>query len=102
LKLADTVYFVDNEDIACLHDAKRSLKILEALNLSDKIKVVVNKDGISNIKVKDVANLLETAPVLVVPNDPKAARHGGKPRHSDDYLCPHSKATLAIVKLQNH
>lgn len=97
-ELADTVYFVVNEDIASLHDAKRSLKILEALNLSDKIKIVVNKDGISNIKVKDVANLLESAPALVVPNDPKAAItsvNRGIPLMT---CAPRSKATLAIVK----
>jgi len=73
LETADSIFFVVNEDIAALHDAKRCVKVLEALNLQDKIRIVVNKDGISKIKTKDVANLLESAPVLVVPYDLKAA-----------------------------
>ena len=97
-ELADMIYFIVNEDIATLHDAKRSLKLLEALNLSDKIKIVINKDGISNIKVKDVASLLESAPVLIVPNDLKAAItaiNRGIPMVT---CAPRSKASAAIVK----
>ena len=96
LEMADTILFIVNEDIAALHDAKRSIKVMEALNLQDKIKIVVNKDGISNIKVKDVANLLETAPVLVVPYDAKAALpavNRGIPMLS---CAPRSKASKAI------
>ena len=73
LETADTIFVVVNEDIATLNDSKRSMKLLEALNLQDKIQIVVNKDGISTIKVKDVANLLEATPTLVIPNDPKSA-----------------------------
>ena len=73
IETADTILLVVNEDIASLHDAKRSVKVLEALNQQDKIKLVVNKDGISTITVKNVANLLEATPVLVIPYDLKAA-----------------------------
>lgn len=97
-ELADTIYFVVNEDIAALYDAKRSMKVLEALNLGDKIKIVINKEGGSTVRVKDVANLLETAPVFVVPSDAKAsttAINRGIPM----VLCaPRSKASLAIMK----
>ena len=73
IETADTILLVVNEDIASLHDAKRSVKVLEALNQQDKVKLVVNKDGISTITVKNVATLLEMTPVLVIPYDLKAA-----------------------------
>ena len=97
LETADTIFVVVNEDIATLNDTKRSIKLLEALNLQDKIKLVVNKDGISNIKVKDVANLLEAAPALVIPNDPKSAMmavNRGIPMLT---CAPGSKAVKAIT-----
>ncbi len=97
LETADTIFVVVNEDIATLNDSKRSIKLLEALNLQDKIKVVVNKDGLSTIKVRDVTNLLEMEPALVIPNDPKSAMmalNRGVPMLS---CAPTSKATKAIV-----
>ena len=96
METADTILLVVNEDIASLHDAKRSLKVLEALNQQDKVKIVVNKDGISTITVKNVANLLEATPVLVVPYDLKAAMlavNRGIPMLS---CAPNSKATKEI------
>ncbi|HRX57719.1 MAG TPA: AAA family ATPase [Eubacteriales bacterium] len=97
-ELADTIYFVVNEDIAALYDAKRSMKVLEALNLGDKIKVVINKEGGSTIRIKDVSNLLEAAPALVVPADLKAATTAIN-RGIPMVLCePRSKASAAIMK----
>ncbi len=96
LETADSILLVVNEDIAALHDAKRSMKLMEALNLQDKIKIAVNKDGISNIKLKDVANLLETAVALVIPYDLKSAMmavNRGIPMLS---CAPRSKAVKAI------
>ncbi len=96
IETADTILLVVNEDIASLHDAKRSLKVLEALNQQDKVKIVVNKDGISTITVKNVANLLEATPVLVIPYDLKAAMlavNRGIPMLS---CAPNSKATKEI------
>jgi pilus assembly protein CpaE len=96
METADTILLVVNEDIASLHDAKRSLKVLEALNQQDKVKIVVNKDGISTITVKNVANLLEATPVLVVPYDLKSAMlavNRGIPMLS---CAPNSKATKEI------
>jgi pilus assembly protein CpaE len=97
-EISDTIYFVVNEDIAALYDAKRSMKVLEALNLSDKIKVVINKEGGSTIRIKDVSNLLEAAPAFVVPSDVKAsttAINRGIPM----VVCsPRSKAAQAITK----
>ena len=96
METADTILLIVNEDIASLHDAKRSLKVLEALNQQDKVKIVVNKEGISTITVKNVANLLEATPVLVVPYDLKAAMlavNRGIPMLS---CAPNSKASKEI------
>jgi Flp pilus assembly CpaE family ATPase len=69
---------------------------MEALNQQDKIKVVVNKDGISTVTVKNVANLLEATPVLVIPYDLKSAMlavNRGVPMLS---CAPNSKASKEI------
>jgi Flp pilus assembly CpaE family ATPase len=96
METADTILLVVNEDIASLHDAKRSIKVMEALNQQDKLKIVVNKDGISTITVKNVANLLEATPVLVIPFDLKSAMlavNRGIPMLS---CAPNSKASKEI------
>jgi pilus assembly protein CpaE len=96
METADAILLVVNEDIASLHDAKRSIKVLEALNQQDKLKIVVNKDGISTITVKNVANLLEATPVLVIPYDLKSAMlavNRGIPMLS---CAPNSKASKEI------
>ena len=96
METADTILLVVNEDIASLHDAKRSIKVLEALNQQDKLKLVVNKDGISSVTVKNVANLLEATPVLVIPYDLKSAMlavNRGVPMLS---CAPNAKASKEI------
>ena len=96
METADTILLIVNEDIASLHDAKRTLKVLEALNQQDKVKIAVNKEGISTITVKNVANLLEATPVLVVPYDLKSAMlavNRGIPMLS---CAPNSKASKEI------
>ena len=96
METADTILLVVNEDIASLHDAKRSIKVMEALNQQDKLKIVVNKDGISSITVKNVANLLEATPALVIPYDLKSAMlavNRGVPMLS---CAPNSKASKEI------
>ncbi len=96
LETADTILLVVNEDIPALHDAKRSIKVLEALNLQDKVKLVVNKEGISTIKVKNISSLLDMTPVLVIPYDLKSAMiavNRGIPLLS---CAPNSKASKEI------
>ncbi|MEG1547264.1 MAG: AAA family ATPase [Clostridia bacterium] len=73
LEQSDTVFFVVTQEISALHNAKRSLKVIEALNLMDKVQLAINKDGISTISVKDVEGILDRKAVLIVPNDQKTA-----------------------------
>ncbi len=93
---ADTILFVVNADIATLLDAKRGIKVLEALNVQDKIQLIVNKAGISAMKAKEVSGLLEVTPSLIVPYDLKAAMmavNRGVPMLD---CMPGSKASKAI------
>ena len=96
IETADTILLVVNEDIASLNDAKRSIKVLEALNLQDKVKIVVNKEGNSTIKIGDVARLMNSAPVMVIPFDMKAAMMAVNRGIPMVTCAPRSKATMAI------
>lgn len=71
LELSDTVYFVVTEDISTLRNAKICFQVLEMLKVSDKVQLVINKDGISTIGVRDTENALDRKAVLVLPNDQK-------------------------------
>ena len=102
LEMADTILMIVTEDIAALHDVKRSMRVLEALNLQDKVKIVVNKEGISNITIKNVSTLLEAQPVLIVPYDIKSAMvavNRGIPMLS---CAPNSKASNEIRAYARH
>ncbi|MEZ4508424.1 MAG: AAA family ATPase [Eubacteriales bacterium] len=95
-EMSDSIFLVVNEDIAALHDTKRSIKVLEALNLQDKIKVIVNKGGISTIRMKDITGLLEIHPSLVIPYDIKSAMMAVNRGIPLITCAPHSKMTKTI------
>lgn len=71
MEQSDAIFFVVTEDISTLHHAKTCYKVFDALNLLNKVKLVVNKDGLSGISVKDVERILEQKVVLSLPDDPK-------------------------------
>lgn len=71
MEQSDAIFFVVTEDIATLHHTKTSFKIFEALNLLSKVKLVVNKDGISGISVRDVEHILEQKVIMSLPDEPK-------------------------------
>ena len=96
LEMADSILLLVDEDIAALHDAKRSMKVLEALNQQDKVKLVVNKEGISSIKVKTISNLLDLTPTLVIPYDLKSAMVAVNRGIPMLHCAPNSKASKEI------
>lgn len=73
LELADSVFFVVTEEISAINTAKQCFKVFDALNVSEKARLVVNKDGVSTISVRDVEGILEMKSALVLPNDQKIA-----------------------------
>jgi len=98
LEAADVIYFVVTEEISSLRCAKNSFKVLEALNLADKVQLVVNKDGISSISVKDAERILEKKAALTVPFDQKTATRAinrGVPVVTGD---AHSRMAKAITQ----
>lgn len=73
LDVSDAIFFVVTEDISTIHNAKLSFKVFDALNVSEKVHLIVNKDGVSSISVRDVESILELKSELVLPNDQKTA-----------------------------
>ena len=90
MEQSDAIFFVVTEDISTLHHAKTCYKVFEALNLLTKVKLVVNKDGLSGITVRDVERILEQKVVLSLPDDPKTvtqALNRGIPVVTGDKRC---------------
>ncbi len=71
MEQSDAIFFVVTEDISTLYHAKTCYKVFEALNLLPKVKLVVNKDGMSGISTRDVERILEQKVILSLPDDPK-------------------------------
>ncbi|MPN30341.1 Septum site-determining protein MinD [bioreactor metagenome] len=73
LERSSEIYFMLNPDIATLRNAKVSIGVLESLDQGEKVRVVLNKNGDSSIKQKDVENVLDRSTVLVIPSDIRCA-----------------------------
>lgn len=73
LERSNEIYFMLNPDIATLRNAKVSISVLESLDQGEKVRVVLNKNGDSSIKQKDVESVLERKTALVIPSDIRCA-----------------------------
>lgn len=71
LELSDTVYFIITPEISTLKNAKNCMNVLNTLELSKKVKFILNKDGDSYVKKKDVESTLDEDIELVISSDPK-------------------------------
>lgn len=71
LELSDTVYFIITPEISTLKNTKTCMNVLNTLELSKKVKFILNKDGDSYVKKKDVESTLDEDIVLVISSDPK-------------------------------
>jgi len=69
LEESGEIYFLLNPDISTLHNARVSLGVLDSLGLSDRVKLVLNKNGGSSIKSNDIGRILERPLELIIPND---------------------------------
>ncbi len=69
LEESGEIYFILNPDISTLRNAKVSLGVLDSLNLLDRVKLVLNKNGCSAIKSTDIVRILERPLELIIPND---------------------------------
>ena len=69
--MSDTVYFIITPEISTLKNAKNCMNVLNTLELSKKVKFILNKDGDSYVKKKDVESTLDEDIELVISSDPK-------------------------------
>ena len=69
LEESGEIFFLLNPDISTLHNAKVSMGVLDSLGLGDRVKLVLNKNGGSSIKVVDIGRILERPLELTIPND---------------------------------
>ena len=69
----DELYLVYNLEILSLKNAKVCLEILEQLQQRDKVRLVINKNIKSMIKIKDYENIFEIPVFAAVTNDIKTA-----------------------------
>jgi pilus assembly protein CpaE len=73
LEASTEIYFIINPDISTLRNAKVSLGVLSSLNLTERVHLVLNKNGCSNIKVGDIERILEKTVEFSIPNDQSCA-----------------------------
>ena len=71
LEQCSEVYFVVNPDISSLRNAQVSFNVFESLGMHDKLQLILNKDGFSNLKLKDIEDVLNCKAVVVLPCDYK-------------------------------
>ena len=98
LEQSERIYFVTNPDISNLRNAKVSLEVLDSIRMSQKVDLLINKQGFSSIKQKTVEDILEKHPVLVVPHDHTRAINAvnqGVPLVTGQPRC---KVSQAIIK----
>jgi pilus assembly protein CpaE len=70
VEIADRVVLVVGLDVVSLRDAKR---VIESMALEDRVEVVVNRSGRSDVTVSDVERVFGRAPLGVIPADGRIA-----------------------------
>lgn len=101
LDISDSIYFVTNPEISTLKNTKVCLDVLKTLGHFDKVKMVLNKDGESYIKRKDMESTLNKEMDLVIPRDSKSAISAINRGIPLVDVAPRSKASKAILKYVN-
>ena len=101
LDISDSIYFVTNPEISTLKNTKVCLDVLKTLGHFDKVKMVLNKDGESYIKRKDMESTLNKDMDLVIPRDSKSAISAINRGIPLVDVAPRSKASKAILNYVN-
>lgn len=97
MEQADDIFVITTPEIPALKNTKICIEVLKTLDYSQKVKLILNRDGESYISLKDVENALSLKPVLTIPSDTKScvsAINRGIPLVT---ASPHSKASRAII-----
>lgn len=101
LDISDSIYFVTNPEISTLKNTKVCLDVLKTLGHFGKVKMVLNKDGESYIKRKDMESTLNKDMDLVIPRDSKSAISAINRGIPLVDVAPRSKASKAILNYVN-
>lgn len=68
------IYFVLNPDISSLRNAQLSFNIFDSLNLRDRLRLILNRDGAASLRQRDIEEVLELPALLVLGGDDKSCR----------------------------
>jgi len=72
LEQCSEIFFVVNPDISTLRNAQVSFKVLDTLGMTERIYLTVNRDGYSDLRKKDIEDVLGKQAVLTLPCDYKS------------------------------
>lgn len=74
IEASSTILFITGLDISILKNSKLSLSLLESLQQTDKLKLIVNRAvNISSITLKDIQKLINSPIWAKIPSDYKVA-----------------------------
>ena len=99
--MSDTVYFIVTPEISTLKNTKTCMKVMTTLELAGKVKFILNKDGDSYVKKKDVESTLDNEIAFVIPSEPKNAISSINRGVPIVISYPKSKVSKEIVKYAN-
>ena len=71
LEICDDIYFITNPEISTLKNTKVCMHVLDTLGQAKKVKMVLNKYGSSDIRIKDVEATLDMAMTVTIPSETK-------------------------------
>lgn len=73
LEKANKILHVVNPDISTLRNAKKTLELLKALKIDQKVEMVLNKENASSITAKEIEKLMKLQFVVKIPLENKYA-----------------------------
>jgi pilus assembly protein CpaE len=94
LEMADDILLIFNKDLPSVKHARIDLDILEGLNLSQKVKLVLNRSTQDyGIKISDLEKSLNTSPTVILPNDEKTVLSSINKGHP--FIMTHNNSKIA-------
>ncbi|MFZ5631237.1 MAG: AAA family ATPase [Bacillota bacterium] len=69
LELSDQILIMFNQDLPALRHARINLEIIEKLNLTDKVKLVLNRFRSDGLKIKDLEKNINATVSAALPED---------------------------------
>ncbi|KUK83721.1 MAG: Response regulator [Pelotomaculum thermopropionicum] len=94
LEMADEILLIFNKDLLSVKHARIDLDILEGLNLSPKVKLILNRSTQDyGIKTSDLEKSLNASPAVFLPNDEKTVLSSINKGHP--FIMTHNHSRIA-------